>query len=452
MRRHAIINKKLRVFLKNARFSQKVCEKAYTTKDGPLCVSAVLATYNRCPYDPTSAEARRNPLRWCLDTLLASPQCPLREIIVVNDASTDFTALFLKSYDSGKVPLKIITLSSSHGSGSARTSGIQQATSDYCLICDDDAVPAPYALAAGTQLFTAIRATDPYAAVLQFPVYLRVSYPTRILNKKYIGRCIPSYGSIDSYFHAIPAEYIQNPLWLADGLLAPFRITNLIGVFLAWRPALLAIGGFPILPWRNGSSEGTELALRLTSAQYTLWFSPDPRLHFCHLRYGAPHYPQHNPLKNNQYKPYQLKELINESARTRTDTGNRFPEEKAYQWKIMSRFVVIGMRSRGGAVLWAFRAFINFVVLNKTEFTGSIISMKIRRLGSRMRIWTKAIRYGILHLRHSERFFENPDNDNTPRKENTACSFRPPLSDSASSHNEKEPRSGSSVTKTISPF
>lgn len=379
--------------------------------DRSRCVSAVLATYNRCPYDPASLDARRNPLRWCLDTLIASRACPLREIIVVNDASTDFTAAFLQRYNAGKIPLKILTLSRQHGSGPARTIGVRHATSPFCLLCDDDAVPAPHALTAGTKLFLTIRATHPRAAVLQFPVYLRVAHPTLILAQKRIGRCVPLYGIIESNFHSMPAEYLHSPPRSVQGLLAPFRITNLIGVFLVERAAFLTARGLPTLPWRNGSSEGTEFALRLASVGYTLWFSPDPRLHFCHLRYGAPERPSNDPPDDYRYEPYALQELVRESACLRIGTGNRFPEEDAYQLKIMSRFVIVGIRSRHGALLWALRAFVNFVVLNNAEFTGSIIAVKIRRFGIRLRLWILAVYYGIIHLRHGTPalFFNNKE-------------------------------------------
>lgn len=394
------MNEKLYRFLEDPRLSPTAWEASYRTSDRPQLVSAVLATYNRCPYDPASDDASRNPLRWCLDTLITSRVCPLQEIIVVNDGSTDYTATLLDSYTAAIVPLRVVTLPHRHGSGPARNIGIEHAASDLCLICDDDAVPAPLALSAATRLFASLHATDPRAAVLQLPVYLRAPHPAGLVARRNVGRCDPVRGIADTYFNRMPREYVDNPVWSADGLLAPFRITNHSGVFLARRAPLLEVGGFRGFPWRNASCEETDLALRLTHAGYTLWFSPDPRLHFCHLLYGGatnllPGVPEHG-----RYGPYELAELIRESAQPRHQTGNRVSPEEWFESKVLSRFVVFGSRSRRGAWLWAFRTGVDFVVLNRWEFSRTI-GRKISSRRARARIWITALRRGIMYLRHA---------------------------------------------------
>lgn len=434
------MNEKLHRFLQDPRLSPAAWEALRGESDSLRLVSAVLATYNRCPYDPVASDAHRNPLRWCLDTLIASKACPLREIVVVNDGSTDYTADLLNSYDGKGIPLRVVTLSQRRGSGLARNLGIQHATSDLCLICDDDVLPAPFALAAGTRLFSSILATDPRAALLQFPVYLRSPYPAGSVPRKRIGRCVPTLGIQSSYFNRFPREYLFSPSWTEEGLLAPLRIANHSGVFIARRPALLDVGGFRRMPWPNACYEELDLSLRLTDADYTLWFSPDPRLHFCHLLYGGVTNVLRESPEPRRYGSYELSTLIRESNRPLRTTGNRVSPEEWFESKILSRFVVFGTRSRRGAWISAFRAFADFVLFNRREFSRTI-GGRISSRRARARIWATALRRGITYLRHAQ-----------TTKETERCPFPMLFKESVPSPNERKQPHGWSDSKMPTRF
>ena len=54
-------------------------------------VTVVIPTYNRCPYDPRKPGKKLNPLYWNLSSII-NQRPKLKEIIVINDCSHDYTA------------------------------------------------------------------------------------------------------------------------------------------------------------------------------------------------------------------------------------------------------------------------------------------------------------------------------------------------------------------------
>ncbi|MES1925715.1 glycosyltransferase [Salinisphaera sp. T31B1] len=96
-------------------------------------VSVVLATYNRCEY---LAEA--------IDSLL-NQSCPIDELIVVNDASTDDTAQLLDAYGDR---LRVIHRTRNQGKPAALNLAIPQVDGDYVWLFDDDDIALPDALVA----------------------------------------------------------------------------------------------------------------------------------------------------------------------------------------------------------------------------------------------------------------------------------------------------------------
>ena len=62
-----------------------------------LDVSAIVSTFNRCPFDPKGFNKKLNPLMWCLRSLLFQKP-KLKEIIVVDDASQDYTKEVVDSF------------------------------------------------------------------------------------------------------------------------------------------------------------------------------------------------------------------------------------------------------------------------------------------------------------------------------------------------------------------
>ncbi|MGH8883581.1 MAG: glycosyltransferase family 2 protein [Egibacteraceae bacterium] len=120
--------------------------EALTIPETTRRVSALVATYNRCPFDPATHPVGDNPLTWALDTLLAQAGDALREIVVVDDASTDHTPEVLARYASPETSVPVITARQGrHGSATlARNTAIAAATADLLLFGDDDCVFRPH--------------------------------------------------------------------------------------------------------------------------------------------------------------------------------------------------------------------------------------------------------------------------------------------------------------------
>jgi hypothetical protein len=61
----------------------------------------VIATNNRCPFDPASGRLRDNPLTWALDSLLAQAGQAGAEIVVADHGSSEHTQAVLGTYRAG---------------------------------------------------------------------------------------------------------------------------------------------------------------------------------------------------------------------------------------------------------------------------------------------------------------------------------------------------------------
>ena len=62
-----------------------------------LDVSAVIITYNRCPYKPRTLKENNNPLVWAIKTILLQKPS-IKEIIIADDKSDDYTEAIVRKY------------------------------------------------------------------------------------------------------------------------------------------------------------------------------------------------------------------------------------------------------------------------------------------------------------------------------------------------------------------
>ena len=71
-------------------------------------ISAIIPTYQRCPYNPKTPEGKLNPLAWCLESLLAQ-RPKLNEIIIVSDSS-DGKEFFLQIVNEDNILFGLLRL------------------------------------------------------------------------------------------------------------------------------------------------------------------------------------------------------------------------------------------------------------------------------------------------------------------------------------------------------
>ncbi|MGH3812986.1 MAG: glycosyltransferase family 2 protein [Pseudonocardiaceae bacterium] len=335
-------------------------------------VSAVIATYNRCPFDPDIRPISDNPLTWALDSLLAQAGDALAEIIVVDDCSTDHTPAVLARYTRyprpGEVRVTGIRLGRHAGTAVARNTGTTAVRGRWVLFGDDDCVFSPHYAAGAAYLMHALSERNPTTAGAMLPFYYRALRPRDILPAARIGVLTPETAEFATRFHTWPAEYMPHPPRLDDrsGLLAPLRVRLIGGTAILDLGWLLEAGGFRDLSsaWRSSYSDHLHLSADLTDVGAMLCHCPDPRASAAHLKFGAA---GRFPLDDTDLatvipalqRPFA--ELVELASQPRTDTGCRVSDALFHAEMIGAFFAFFAGRSAEGGLAWAVRMWREFV-------------------------------------------------------------------------------------------
>ncbi|MEV6350264.1 glycosyltransferase [Actinoplanes sp. NPDC051851] len=342
--------------------------RAVTDADLSESVSAVLATYNRCPYDPRAGRLEDNPLSWALDTLRGQRGGTLREIVVVDDGSTDHTPAVLQHYRAlPGIPVRPLRLAEHAGAAAARNAATAVATGRWLLFGDDDCIIAPYTAAAAAHTLATLQNRNPQAAALMMPFYYRALRPHELRPLDGIGKLDPASATFTTHFHTWPAEYGSTPPRLAGqhDVVAPFEVQLIAGTALIDAAALHRAGGFADLShWSSSYSDHLHLSADLSDTGARLYHCPDPRLGAAHLKWGAVgRYRLHDddlaatvPILGRRFA-----DLVALAAQPRTDTGCRIAEDAFHPEMIGSFFAFFAGRSLRGGLAWARRCWTDFV-------------------------------------------------------------------------------------------
>jgi len=331
-------------------------------------VSAVIATYNRCPFDPASARLRDNPLTWALDSLLAQAGHALAEIVIADDGSSDYTQAVLHTYLTrhGEVPVRCIRLDEHRGAWAARNAAARAARSRWLLFGDDDCVFAPHYAIGAAYVMDRLRDRDPATAAVMLPFYYRAARPRQTTPRQQIGRLAPHLAQFATRFHTWPLEYLPDPPRLdTTGLAAPLRVELIGGTAILDAVVLHAAGGFTDLSaWPTSYSDHLHLSADLTDAGGHLYHCPDPRLAAIHLKFGA--VGRYQPVSADLQAclpgvSRRLAELVALAAAPRTGTGCRVADSAFHSDMIGSFFAFFAGRSADGATAWGVRTWREFV-------------------------------------------------------------------------------------------
>ncbi|GCD41750.1 glycosyltransferase family A protein [Streptomyces paromomycinus] len=330
-------------------------------------VSAVLATYNRCPFDPDGPCGGDNPLIWALDSLRAQTGTALAEIVVADDGSSDHTGAVLARYERlpGPVPVRAVRLDGHRGSAAARTAAAAAARCRWLLYADDDCVMPPLWAAGANATLAAARRRDARAAALMLPVYYRALAPTATAPTATIGRLDVQRARFSTRFDCWPASHLPpRRLPGAGGLLEPLRVELVGGMLLLDRQALTDVGGWADQSaWATSYADQMTLSADLAGAGYTVYFTPDVRLGSAHLKFGAAgRYPVAERERPVPGCGRLLGDLVDLCAVPRTDTGCRTGPETFFEEETGALFAFFASRSARGARAWALRTYGEFVV------------------------------------------------------------------------------------------
>ena len=379
-------------------------------------VSAIIPTYQRCPYNPRTPDGKLNPLAWCLESLLAQ-RPKLSEIVIVSDASHDYTdtvvRIYRKKVREKNIRFVYIKNKVRLGSSKSRNIGVEKATSNFVFFMDDDCIVKRNSIFGAFYTLQKLSETGSKVGAVVLPIYERLPYPDAVVHSSEIGKFHLAKGEYTSQFAKFPRKYLQDDDTFLNGeykICKPFQIQILPGIFLAPKKRILEIGGFPIFfTWKNAAGEDLEVGLRLMANGYGLFFCPDIKFGIYHGMFGESASMPINRYFLNMYSNRKLvdnlslRELNKECSKPRLDTGNRVGVEDWYYSKIISYFVLIYPRSHAGALNWARNTYHKFVEENDVKGFGDGKYTKISEKQKREKIWYKAIKNGLNLVTTEER-------------------------------------------------
>jgi len=362
-----------------------------------LKTSIVIATYNRCPFK----NFNNNPLYWCLSSLLSQKNASIEEIIVVDDASSDYTTENLEKIKKiSEIPILVVKNEKRVGSPKSRNLGISLSKNNYIFFGDDDCLFSPFSLFGAQYAFQLTRKTDPKIKAIHLPFYFRELKPRKTIKISEMGQVDFCSGTYSTKLKFFPEEYINAPEFLDSsiGLLKPFKIKHLTGIFLAEKDSLASIGGFPeYFSWPNAFTEELEVGERMIEKGHSLYFLPDPKCFAIHFKFGyfSRDYQDYNSGEERKrfFSDINLafkNKLSNLSA---IKTGNRVDRNNWAFSKIISYYVFFSKRSLDCGEKWMEGLRKSFVVENDDSFYSSSQD-KIPYRERREEIWNLAKRKG----------------------------------------------------------
>ena len=378
----------------------------FTSETLPQKVTSITPTFNRSPYDPSSKNSKLNPLKWHIDSLISQKNSGLKSIMIIDDASNDYTRDVIKLYQKTS-PIEVVYIKNEERLGLpiTRNKGIENTDTDFIYLSDDDCIDAPYAIHGGLFTFLKLKEHKEKIGTVNLPVYNRATIPPYMKLSKDIGKIDLENGILSFDSHAFPSEYVGNKqeekfLDKKRKILNPIQIDNFNAHLFCSRDALKDVGGFPEdFTWRNSAGEETEIALRLQENGYKKYFNPDIKFHAVHLKYGAQGREELKGYdwKENLPQDVNLKEMVKISAKSVSNTGCRVPSSEWIESDMLGHLTVIGKRNIKGALNLAKRTYERFVLRNDpgiyTTFCSHIEDEKKRK-----DIWESAIEKTVKHL------------------------------------------------------
>ncbi len=376
-----------------------------------LDVSAIVSTFNRCPFDPKGFNKKLNPLMWCLRSLLFQKP-KLKEIIVVDDASQDYTKevvdSFKKQAEKNKIKLIYIRNNNQIGNVSAMDLGVKKANSKYLFLVDDDCIMTPYATMGGVYSFEYLEKKGVKIAAVNLPTYSRTSIPIKAVSKKDIGSISFLKGEFKTNKNAFPTESIgshQNGEKFMDSelnILMPFSIQALNTYCICSKKAYEEVGGLRKTVINRGCDR--EFGATLIGNGYSIFFQPDPKFHCVHGSYGL------NLNKKFQGPDWfkkaggtiSLKKAMMECDKPNSKTGMRISPSEYIYHSILSFFCLVYPRNKRAAVNWIEKVYKQFVKNADVSIFGNM-ELPILKEKEREKVWRKAINSGLDYIRAKEK-------------------------------------------------
>src|SRR3989344_2137859 len=377
--------------------------------------SCVVISRNRSPYP--QKEYIKNPLIWCIDSILSQKILP-EELIVINDHSdpepadfTDKMAKIIKERCQEKRIDFIYKVNKTRKNAAiARNQGAQIAKNNIIHFVDDDCV-LRNTTSLGLILFQYALKTDQKCFMLNLPQNTRVSHPASIVKSSLMGKIEKNSLNLTSNLtNCYPEEYVKLPPREKYGEMKVFKpivMDNFQGGnILVLKDRMLEIGGFPDYRSPISYGEETGLAIRGLKAGYHIYYFPYINLASVHLTYGNSsgrlQFYGYDWLKKRTDDGLSLKQMVKESIKERFYTGMRVPRELYFYVKIRNFAVLLEELKKGlGLQDWAKKSYTDFVENNESKFQdrkGSVDNNETRR-----KIWELAVKHAKNNTVYSEK-------------------------------------------------
>ena len=304
-------------------------------------VSCIIPTYNRCP---NQERTELNPLWWASVSLMNQPN--VKEIIIIDDASEDFTKeTFDKINKVSKINVVYTKNDKRCGSGKSRNLGVEIASYDKIWFMDDDCVIInPEVLSKLQYGFDSLQKGGRKVGAITLPVS-GDSLENKLTPKSEIGRVDRNKGVMLGCYTKFPNEYfndLENFYLNKDKeIFKPLKVDLMGGVFLSSKKAFQEAKGFPTTRWRNACAEEPILILNMQKQGYETFYLPslDPKFRVFHCRYGDARF-KRIPFDMN-VDGVSFNDILNESSNQRYNSGNRVSrKEEAYSNIISDMFVM----------------------------------------------------------------------------------------------------------------
>lgn len=305
-------------------------------------ISCVIPTYNRCPH---KEQITKNPLFWSIYSLNNQPN--IAEVIIVDDASKDFTEKTIKELDKKfDVKIKYIRNGERQGSGRGRNEGVQIADMNKIWFMDDDCVIVGKNVLSNLEYafdFLSESSIEKVGA-MTLPVSGN-SLESLVTPSHEIGRVDRDKGAMLGCYTKFPREYLNGGdshlINKEKEIYRPLQIELMGGVFLTSKQAFIEAGGFTKTPWRNACAEEPQLMLNMQSKGYKVYYLPskNPKFRVFHCRYGDPSF-RRIPYEMN-IDGISFNDILKESSNERSNTGNRVPKPDELYSNVLSDMYIM---------------------------------------------------------------------------------------------------------------
>lgn len=299
-------------------------------------ISCVIPTYNRCPYN--IKKKKYNPLWWCLTSLnMQSKQSGLKEIIIVDDNSRDFTKKIVREL-SRISKIKIIYKKNNKrvGSGKSRNKGVKISKNNLIFFLDDDCILLKKdILEKANYVFNTLKTKKIKIGALALPVTSN-KLKSEIVNSNQIGTINKEKGEMMRYHIEFPKEYLINPeryyLNKKEKIFWPLKVKIAGGVFLCDKKAFIDVGGFPIFPWKKTFGGEPEFMLNIQKKGWKVFYLPslNKKFRVFHCKFGYKDFNRDIENYNFKIRNIHFKNILQESSKPRKNTGNRINREELF--------------------------------------------------------------------------------------------------------------------------